>query len=258
MKNWLIVSLASFAVAMLVCVLPSAAQTNYMSLGSVSAPTTIACPANRGFAGTACSSTTITGCPNDQDFPLVYSVNAPTNGQQPKGTIVLLSGFGGGNAVLPDGEEDLYVPTYTAAGYQVVQIAWGTPSGAIDWEFSNINTPSLGYNIRNAACRPATFLRYVYDHIYTNPTGKAGMCAQGFSAGSGAIAYSMAWYGAADQNTGYLDKVELLSGPELADIERGCEIGSGGASMQFASVCLGNQPWLPRMVSAKRTASARL
>jgi hypothetical protein len=46
------------------------------------------------------------------------------------------------------------------------------------------------------------------------------MCAQGFSAGSGAVTYSLAWYGSA----AYLDNVELLSGPPFGDIEQGCRV----------------------------------
>jgi hypothetical protein len=42
------------------------------------------------------------------------------------------------------------------------------------------------------------------------------MCALGDSAGSAAIAYSLAYYGAGS----YLDNVELLSGPVLSDIEQ--------------------------------------
>jgi hypothetical protein len=51
-----------------------------------------------------------------------------------------------------------------------------------------------------------------------------GMCAQGASAGSAALAYSVAWYGAADATTGYLDKLELVSGPVFSDIAQGCEV----------------------------------
>src|SRR2546423_15724395 len=57
-------------------------------------------------------------------------------------------------------------------------------------------------------------------------------CAQGSSAGSAAIAYALAWYGAGDstvQNGGYLDNVELLAGPPLSDIYEGCEYPRDGA-----------------------------
>lgn len=101
-----------------------------------------------------------------------------------------------------------------------MQVAWSTA-----WEatqiFSPGGPPPYG-NIQNAACRPATFLNFIYNNFfqsisqsYTN----AGMCAQGLSAGSAQIAYSMAYYGAAN----FLDNVELISGPPLSDIEQGCE-----------------------------------
>jgi hypothetical protein len=47
------------------------------------------------------------------------------------------------------------------------------------------------------------------------------MCAQGFSAGSAQIAYSLAYYGAGS----YLDNVELISGPVFSDIMQGCQEG---------------------------------
>jgi hypothetical protein len=54
------------------------------------------------------------------------------------------------------------------------------------------------------------------------------MCAQGASAGSAAIAYSLAWYGGSTwSGTGSsplspLKNVELLSGPVLSEIDQGC------------------------------------
>ncbi len=45
------------------------------------------------------------------------------------------------------------------------------------------------------------------------------MCAQGDSAGSAAVVYSMTYYGAAS----YLYNVELISGPVLSDIKQGCQ-----------------------------------
>jgi len=46
------------------------------------------------------------------------------------------------------------------------------------------------------------------------------MCALGDSAGSAAVAYSLAYYNAGS----YFDNVELLSGPVLSDIEQGCQV----------------------------------
>jgi len=46
-----------------------------------------------------------------------------------------------------------------------------------------------------------------------------GFCAHATSAGSAAVAYSLAYYGAG----GWLDNVELLSGPVFSDIKQGCQ-----------------------------------
>jgi len=45
------------------------------------------------------------------------------------------------------------------------------------------------------------------------------MCAQAGSAGSAAVGYSLAFYGA----SAWLDNVELISGPVLSNIQDGCE-----------------------------------
>jgi len=76
--------------------------------------------------------------------------------------------------------------------------------------------------VKTAACRPATLLNFFHQNFYD---GNGGMCAQGASAGSAAVAYSLTWYGASD----YLDKVELLSGPVLSDISVGCSVPKVGA-----------------------------
>jgi len=94
----------------------------------------------------------------------------------------------------------------------------------------------FGNNIAAAACRPATLLSYVHGNpllFQGTPQNKAGMCAQGTSAGSAAIGYSLVWYGAG----AFLDKVELLSGPVLSDIEQGCEVSANGQGAPNVTVC---------------------
>jgi len=63
------------------------------------------------------------------------------------------------------------------------------------------------------------------------------MCAQGHSAGSGALAYALAWYNAgaatATNGRGYLDKAVLTAGPVFSDIERGCEVPNN----QYTFMC---------------------
>lgn len=123
---------------------------------------------------------------------------------------MLFSGGGGEDAASYPGEEQFYAQAYIAAGYQVVQTSW-----ASDWENTNNGSGgTLPYNIRTAACRPASFLAWVSTHIYS----AGGMCAQGFSAGSGAIVFSLAWYGA----WRFIDKASLESGPVFSDVGQGC------------------------------------
>src|SRR5262249_13398005 len=109
---------------------------------------------------------------------------------------------------------------------------------ATDWGQATTQTGPT-YNVKLAACRPATLLNHIYNRFFTAVkaiTPSAGMCAQGFSAGSAAIAYSLAWYGGGDDlNRVYLDKVELLSGPVLSDIKQGCDVPS-------AEVCACGNP----------------
>jgi hypothetical protein len=106
------------------------------------------------------------------------------------------------------GEETSYANDYEAAGYAVVQLEWDSP-----WEDASNGS---GGNILAAACRPATFLGWVNSNPNIHP--QKAMCSQGGSAGSAAIAYSLAWYGAAS----YMTNVELLSGPVLSEIDQGC------------------------------------
>lgn len=111
-------------------------------------------------------------------------------------------------------------------------MAWSSP-----WEDTDLPTK----NIMSAACRPATFLNYIRhgngQQPFPNglwPTTLGGMCAQGFSAGSAAVAYSLVWYGEGAD----LDRVELLSGPVMTNIAQGC-VEPDAASV---TVCAGSPP----------------
>ena len=76
-------------------------------------------------------------------------------------------------------------------------------NGGVDWQLTNIDTPAFPYNVRTAACRPATLLHWIWRDSGYYTVG--GMCAHGFSAGAGEVAYALAWYGAGDQYIGCLD-----------------------------------------------------
>lgn len=182
-----------------------------LQLGTVTGNTImVACGGGQWLHGMTCYSATL-GCQVNNVDPLnfIYGVLMPSG--TAKGVVVYFDGGDGTTAVNEEPEFET-LQYYATKGYGVVEIAW-----------SSAREQTTNANIQNAACRPATFLNYVYNSIYLpiagNGNSNAGMCAQGFSAGSAAIAYSLAYYGA----WSYLDNVELISGPVLSDINQGCE-----------------------------------
>jgi len=189
-----------------------------------------ACPAGNWFqytdsAGTThamnCVAAALAGCPNAQDLDFTYGYLSPSGiiSGNVKGVIVFFDG-GDGIAPLANGSptESAIVKYYFEQGYEIVQLAWSSA-----WEATYNPFPQGAYgNIHDAACRPATFLSYVNTNVFQpvfQANSAAGMCAQGVSAGSTQILYSMAFYGAGN----YLDNVELISGPVFSDIAQGCE-----------------------------------
>lgn len=186
-----------------------------LPLGHVNGPIrSVSCP--EGFdGGTACYSGTVS-CPDTSDLGFVYGV---TNPKGSKGTIVF---FNGEDGTTPGFEQ--FVGAYTSSpnNFQAVRVVWNTA-----WEDTGIGT---GNSLKAAACRPATIMDWLLNQKNTYAGG--GMCAQGASAGSAAIAYALAEYGAHE----YLNHVELQSGPVLSDVSVGCN--SSSPSM---TVCPGNQ-----------------
>jgi hypothetical protein len=163
-------------------------------LGRVTDIQPVACPT--GFAsGSSCQHLTIQSCANTLDAGVTIGTKAPAGS---KGTIVL---FAGSNGTRPLGGG--FASDYYKDGYTVIDTMWDAPG----WE-STGQTP----NILEGACRPATLINYL------SQTAKGAFCAQGHSAGSSALAYSMTEYGI-DQ----LNHVELVSGPVMSDMEKGCE-----------------------------------
>jgi hypothetical protein len=163
-----------------------------------------------------CYTANLAGCPNASPLNFTYSVDAPAT--TPQGTIVLLSGGSGVDDTGDIGSADFYFNH----GFEVIQVEW-----SYDWEVTNAPAgfngggavTSYPANVQVAACRQATFLNYVFNSNNTNLYSAGGRCAEGGSAGSGAIAYALTFYGAGS----YLDAVELKSGPPIADFQAGCE-----------------------------------
>ncbi len=182
------------------------AQREPLPLGSVDQIVQLkSCPSGY-FSGMTCFHGEVNNCADDSSLGFTYGYENPDGTSL--GTVAFLEG-GGGISGYVDPE---YAQTYLDGRYQVVYISWDS-----DWEMTSAKSAT---SIKSAACRPATALNYVYDHVYS----RGAMCAQGFSAGSGALGYALAWYG----SDTYLDDVELLSGPVFGDIEQGCEVPNKG------------------------------
>ena len=170
------------------------------ALGTVSSVSLLSsCPSNYA-TGMSCSQATVS-CPNTADIGVTYGYLAPAS---IKGTVFF---HGGGDGMVPQDISD-FSAAYLGAGYALVQMAWVST-----WEDTGLTTKNIGA----AACRPATLMNYIFQNVAT-PSG-AAKCAQGFSAGSAAVGYALAWYGAGS----YLDNAELVSGPVFSDIQQGCE-----------------------------------
>ncbi|HXC44057.1 MAG TPA: hypothetical protein VNY51_11125 [Candidatus Dormibacteraeota bacterium] len=195
---------AAIAFTLIFGVLSAQAQQVPLPLGNVN-PRTIkhmqACPAAY-YPGMSCFSGMVQDCANASDIGFSYGVINPRG--EVKGTIVFLEGGGGTSAY----QDPSYPAKYIEDGFQLVYVTWDS-----DWEATS---GSGGTSIKDAACRPATFLNYIYDNLYN----QGGICVQALSAGAGAAAYSLAWYG----SSSYLDNVELLSGPVFGNIEQGCVV----------------------------------
>ena len=204
MRNWMFFALGAAFAALILSAIPARAQQAPLPLGTINKKGILQlrfCPSGY-YPGMTCFQGEVADCPSAVNLGFTYGYKNPA--EEVVGTVVFLEGGGGTSAYL----DPSYAQKYLEHGYQVVYLAWDT-----DWEFSDGNS---GTSIKNAACRPATFLNYVYQNLYS----RGGMCAQGDSAGSGAVGYSLAWFGSAS----YLDNVELLSGPVFGDIEQGCVV----------------------------------
>jgi hypothetical protein len=216
MKNDLFLPLA-LAVVCLFAVLSSSraqAQSNTLPLGEVKLPESAACPV--GFTGqTRCYNSTVS-CPGTDDLRFTYGVVNPGGSE---GTIVF---FDGGDGTTPGFTEFVSAYTPPAHDFQTVQVVWSTA-----WEDT---ANGEGTSLKTAACRPATLLDWFLNQ--RNVYAGGGKCAQGASAGSAAVAYSLTQYGAYR----YLNHVALQSGPVMSDLAAGCNPDS-----RTITVCPGNQ-----------------
>jgi hypothetical protein len=193
------------------------AQSKILPIGQVNPPVN-SVPCSPGFGtGTACFKGTIS-CPDTLDIGFTYGV---VNRGGTDGTVVFFNGQYGTTVGFTQ-----YIAPYTPPqhNFQTVQVIWATA-----WEDTGNGS---GSSLKAAACRPATLLDWLLKQ--KNVYSGGGMCTQGDSAGSAAIAYSLAEYGAYQ----YLSNVELESGPVLSDISVGCNPTSPPVQVCSGKDCL--------------------
>src|SRR5277367_924590 len=178
------VSLAMLALAIAPMSIYVHAQRSPLPLGEVLDVRKLASCSAGYFKGMTCFQGQMS-CPSTANIEFTYGLEEPSG--TPIGTIVFLEG---GNGTNVSGGQT-YLQRYLLSGFRIVQLAWKSA-----WESTGTG---LKADIKTAACRPATLLNYISENI---AGGEGGMCAQGDSAGSGALAYSLAWYGASE----FLDK----------------------------------------------------
>ncbi|MFZ0322307.1 MAG: hypothetical protein WAL56_24480 [Candidatus Sulfotelmatobacter sp.] len=214
------------------CLFSTLAQAQYGSLpiGQVTPPTAQSCNGSGWYPGINCYSATITGCTNTTTMNFNFGYLSPSTAKT-NGVIVFFNGKDGtdpvGDATGSSTGEWQFIKDYLSAGYEVVQVAWGFAWQQYFSPWPGGSSPSIA-NVQAGACRPATFMNYVFNNIYlpitkgTNGNPNAGMCAQGASAGSAQVAYSLAYYAPPTNGQWWIDNVELISGPVLSDIAQGC------------------------------------
>ncbi len=223
MRNKLGSAFVQFLVVMILCGW-ALAQSNALPVGEVKQPVrSITCPSGFEF-GTLCYGSTVS-CPGTMDIGFTYGIVNP-GGRD--GTIVLFTGSDGTTVGFTESVAAYTPPSHN---FQTVQVVWSTP-----WEDTGNGT---GSSLKAAACRPATLMNWLLNQ--RNVYSGGGMCAQGVSAGSAAIAYSLAEYGAGQ----YLNHVELESGPVMSDLSMGCDPDSRPITVCPGNECLTGQegPW---------------
>jgi hypothetical protein len=164
-------------------------QSNPLPLGTWTSNGSASCS---GFQkNAACESLTIS-CPNADPINVTVGTVTETLGK----TVLYANGSEG---TTPGGSG--YGIPLVKAGYTFVAFEWASP-----WQ----EGPG---NMLTAACRPATLFNYVASK---SDGGQIAVIAA--SAGAGALAYALSWYGAS-----FVSAAFITSGPPYTVLGQGCE-----------------------------------
>lgn len=247
MSKKLLLTLGFVCLVLSMLTIPAQAQYGTLPIGTFTpGSNSVTCPGtgwyNYNGQYVHCFPGTVTGCtgynnvgaavtlpPATLTFGYLDPVGIVQGVTQERGVIVLLSGQDGttpsGDPVGVSDGDWRFADYYFKQGYVIVELAWDSAWEATQSPFPITTPPTYG-NIQLAACRPATFLNYVFNQLYLpiqQNHSAAGMCGHGFSAGSAAIAYAMAYYKPPSGTQWWWDNVELLVGPAVSGIKQGCK-----------------------------------
>lgn len=164
-----------------------------------------------------CQTFTVSACPDvAADAPGVMSIGEPVGSVDGRGTVAFFSGGGGeswwsgGHATKESLLDDLH-----DEGFRTVEVRWERP-------WLNASQDERAGTAR-LACRPATIIGWIHDHLAgpragANVDGRCGFCITGNSGGASQVSYALELYGQED----ILDAVIPTSGPPHAAEEQGC------------------------------------
>jgi hypothetical protein len=161
----------------------------------------------------------ISSCPSvSQEIQGEIAMGLPAGPEQPRGLVAFFSG-GTGQAWWGD-----YSPMATSFlgrlrrvdRIEVVQVRWAHP-----WLYAASGEDAGSAHL---ACRPATTIKWIHDHIYTpagGAPGACGFCITGSSGGASQVSYALSHYGL----DSIVDAAIPTSGPPHAAQTKGCQPG---------------------------------
>jgi hypothetical protein len=173
-------------------------------------------------SGSQCQRFGISNCPNvSENAGGELAVSSPSG--TPRGTVMF---FSGGTATswwsdMSPLSQKFMARLRSTDGFQVVQVRWVQP-----WLFS---APGEDAGSGHLACRPATLIEWVHEHVFARlglrlAAGSCGFCITGSSGGASEVSYAISFYGL----DGILDGEFPTSGPPHAAQVKGCQPGFPG------------------------------
>jgi hypothetical protein len=201
-------------------------------------------------------------CPGIVDLDATVALSPQPSSVTAKGVIVAHDG-GDGTTFYTAGLGQAWF----ADGFDVAEVAWATPwecpEGSSTGSPTTCNPDSAPLASRpgllDVACRPATVFAWVHDSAELpggapfRPSG-AAFCGFGYSAGSGALWYSLLHYGLSTD----FDFVGVTASTPYARIDIGCNPANASATVATPCSNLPENPEVPEQYDSNRSTQASL